>query len=255
MSSAITPWPRPLMQPGGRPNVFHLFCFSPGPLAADVPMSAARFGMPSKESSGFCDVRQLPRALDPQWFDGFRQGSLRSLAQSALGDLGALDAATEVSVIITTREDADDLGHLQAAWAIAQWTVARGATVVLDAQANRFWSAADVADWAPRRPFILSSDVNLVVEAEGTSDQPATVHTRGLAKFGRPDLVALAVPPARWDAVAGVLRALAAQLVLGAVLRPGDSLAIEAGVAHFAQYAPDALHLNNEALLVTGTEA
>jgi hypothetical protein len=253
MSVAITPWPRPLFQPGGKPGVFHLFCFSPGALEAPAPLAAARFGLPSPEAAACCEVRQLPRAADAGWFDGFRRGALRELARAALPDLAALDAATAVTVIITSRPDAADLAHLQAAWALAQWSVARGATVVFDAQASRFWPAAEVADWPATRPFALSSDVNVIVEAEGTSALASAVHTRGLAKFGRPDLVTLDVPASRWDAVAGLLRTLAGRLVLGAVLRPGDALAIEGGTAHFAAYAPDRLNLGNDALLVTGT--
>lgn len=250
----VTPWPRPLLQPGGRPGHFHLFCFAPAPLA-DLPWSAARFGLPSSEAASFCAVRQVPRSADPPWFDAFRQGALRRVAELALGGpagLAALDAATEATVIITTRPDAADLAHLQAAWAIAQWTVARGATVVLDAEANRFWSATEVADWPPDRPFALSSDLNVVVEAEGTSAMASAVHTRGLAKFGRPDLVALDVPASHWDGVAGVLRRLALRLAMGAVLRPGDTAPVEGGLAHFSAYGPDVLHLGNEALVVTG---
>lgn len=215
-------------------------------------MSASRFGLPSQQAASFCEVRHLPRELDPSWFDAFRHGSLRSIAEIALGNLAALDASTEVTAIITRRPDAADLAHVQAAWAIAKWTVARGATVVLDAEANRYWSAAEVADWPANRPFALSSEINVVVEAEGTNAVASAIHTRGLAKFGRPDLVTLDVPAARWDAVAGLLRGLAMRLVLGVVLRPGDSTPIEGGVAHFSAYGPDRLHLNNDALLVTG---
>ena len=218
-------------------------------------MPAARFGLPSPDAGRFCEVRQLPRSLDPGWFDGFRQGALRGIAEVALGDLKALDAATEATVIITSRPDAPELSHLQAAWAIAKWTVARGATVVLDAEANRYWSGAEVADWPPNRPLALSSEVNVIVEAEENSSMASAIHTRGLAKFGRPDLVTLDVPASRWDAVAGLLRGLALRLVHGAVLRPGDSTPIEGGAAHFAAYGPDRLHLNNEALLVTGSDS
>ena len=218
-------------------------------------MSASRFGLPSQEAAAFSEVRRLPREADPAWFDGFRQGSLRNVAELALGNLRALDAATEVTVIITSRPDAGALAHLQAAWAIAKWTVARGATVVLDAQANRYWSAAELDDWPANRPFALSSDINVVVEAEGANAVASAIHTRGLAKFGRPDLVTLDVPAARWDSVAGVLRGLAMRLVLGLVLRPGDSTPIEGGVAHFGAYGPDRLHLNNDGLLVTGSDA
>ncbi len=231
------------MQPGGRPNAFHLFCFAPRFAPPGAPLSP--------EGAQHCEVRHLPRAADPRWFDGFRSGSLRALARSALADLSALDAAAEVVVVIAQRPDAADLTHLQAAWAFAQDAVGRGATVVLDAQSNRFWCGAEVADWPANRPFALSSEVNIVVEAEERSGAASAVHTRGLAKFGRPDLVAFDVPSGEWDATAALLRVAAMRLALGAVLRPGDSMPIDGGSVHFSQYETDPLHLNNEALLVS----
>ena len=251
----IEVWRRPLFVAGGAPSVFHLFCFGPAALRDDVPMSAARFGLPSADAVKLTQVELLPRAADPAWFDAFRAGALRSIAKAALGDLSHLDAAQSVTVILTQRPDAADLEHVQATWALAQWTVARGATVLLDAQANRYWSAAEVASWAPDRPFALSSEVNVIVEGEEGGAIATAVHTRGLQKFGRPDLVVRDVPAARWDAVAAVVRGFALQLVHGARINPGDTRPVEGGVAKFGKYVGDPLHLNNDALVITGSDA
>jgi hypothetical protein len=217
-------------------------------------MSAARFGLPAPEVMKEVEVRELKRELDPAWFDGFRSGSLRAVATQALGgDLSALDSATQLTAVLIARADAPDLAHLQAGWAVAKWLVERGVSVVLDAQTNRFWKAADVADWPANRPFALSTDVNIVVEAEPTSPS-ATIHTRGLQKFGRHDLVVRDVPGERWDAVAGLIRALAAQLADGIVLRAGDRVNIDGKSLTLSAFKPTPetdLHLNNDAFLVT----
>lgn len=253
MSPPVSPWRRSQFQAGGAPNSFQLFAFASGPLKTDVPMSATRFGLPSAEAMKQVEVRELPREVDPAWFDGFRSGALRTLAQQALGDLTALDSATQLVAVLISRPDAADLEHLQAGWATAQWLIARGATVLLDAQCNRFWKGEEVADWPAVRPFTLSSDVNVIVEAEPTSPS-ATIHTRGLQKVGRPDLIVWDVPGERWDATAGLLRAVAHQLADGVVYRAGQEVTVDGKTLRFAEYKPttaNQLHLNNTGLVVT----
>ncbi|HEY0880176.1 MAG TPA: hypothetical protein VGD87_01540 [Archangium sp.] len=198
------------------------------------------------------EVRELPRAVDPAWFDGFRSGSLRTLAQQALGNTDALDAATQMVAVLISRPDAADLEHLQAGWAVGKWLVARGATVLLDAQCNRFWKAEEVADWPAIRPFALSSDVNVIVEAEPTSPT-ATIHTRGMQKVGRADLIIQDVPGAQWDAVAGLVRACALQAADGVVFKAGQQVTVDGKSITFAEYKPTPateLHLNNAGLLL-----
>lgn len=247
----IAPWPRPRFVAGGGAADFLLFCFSPEPLS-ELPMSALRFGLPGQAAMEGVEVVALPRSADPAWFDAFRGGSLRNVALSQLGELGALDAAGHVHVVKVSKADPPDLTHLQAGWAVAKWLVARGATVVLDALAQRFWKGEDLAGWEATRPFALSIDVNVIVEAE--PDAPvATVHTRGLGKVGRPDLIVFGVPAARWDAVAGLLRALALEAAAGVRFADGELRPIEHGRARFRTYRPVPgadLHLNNAGLVV-----
>lgn len=250
---STTTWQRGAFQPGGFTNQFSLFCFSTA-LKSDVPMSASRFGLPSPEAMKLVEVRELTREMDSAWFDGFRSGSLRNIASQWLGgDLSSLDLATQLTAVLSSRDDAADLLHVQAGWAVAKWLVERGATVVLDAQTNRFWKAADVADWPAVRPFALSVDVNVVVEGEPQS-QVANIHTRGLQKFGRPDLVVFDVPGARWDAVGALVRAIASQLVDGVVLKAGDVLEVSGERVRVSSYVPNEaneLHLNNAGLVLS----
>lgn len=250
MSTAIEPWGRPLFQSGGQPNVFHLFCFSKGPLA-DAVQPVAHFGLPNEDAMRFVQVQTLPREVEPAWFDGFRSGALRALASESLGDaLALLDAATQMTVIVVQRPDSPDLAHLQAGWAVAKQCIARGSQVVLDAQCNRFWSAQEVAQWPNHRPLALSTDVTFIVEAEPAASH-AIVHTRGLAKFGRADLIVEGVPQSRWDAVSALLRVFASQAMLGAVFADGQQMPIEGGTAVFTAAKSDPLHLNNQSMLVT----
>lgn len=252
MSNA-TAWQRSAFQSGGFTNQFSLFCFSTT-LSSDVPMSASRFGLPSPDAMKHVEVRELTREMDSAWFDGFRSGSLRNVASQWLaGDLSSLDTATQLTAVLVSREDAADLVHLQAGWAVAKWLIARGASVVLDAQTNRFWKAADVADWPAVRPFALSVDVNVVVEGEPQS-ATANLHTRGLQKFGRPDLIVFDVPGSRWDAVGALLRSIAAQLADGVVLKAGDVVTVNGEAVKLSSYAPTPateLHLNNTGLVLT----
>ena len=106
MSTSIPSWPRPAFQPGGAPNAFQLFCFSTGPLKADVPMSAGRFGLPSPEAMQQVEVRELTREMDAAWFDGFRSGSLRAIATQALF-VGAMRRLTQIDAELMT-DVADD---------------------------------------------------------------------------------------------------------------------------------------------------
>lgn len=249
----ISVWARKSFQRAGAANVVQLFCFSRGSLRTDVPMSAAKYGLPSPEAMQLLEVRELPRTLDVAWFDGFRTGALRGVAERTLGDLKALDEATHLTAVLVERADTGNLVHLQAAWAVCQWLVARGATVVLDAQTTHYWKGADVASWPAERPFTLSVDVRVTVEADPGAPF-GLVHTRGLQKFGRPDLVVTGVPSARWDAVAGLVRSAAGLMADGLVLEPDQTLQLGDELIRVSRFTPTSdadPHLNNAGLQLT----
>lgn len=168
-----------------------LVAFSRGPLAADVPLSLSGFGLPSAEHAQALDVRTTTAADNRAWIDGWRTDALRTIAAADLGAaLADLDAADHAHVIVASPEAPADLGYLQAAWGMARYLAARGASVVLDVHAATFRTAAALpGPVAALHPLV---EVRLVYETDAQRpDLAHALHTRGMRKFGAPDLVAL----------------------------------------------------------------
>ncbi|MBL9012583.1 MAG: hypothetical protein JNL83_00310 [Myxococcales bacterium] len=155
------------------------------------PLSLSRFGIPTPESVANIDVRRHERARDPAWFDGFRSGSMRAIATSDLGPrIAALDAATVACSIALDIDGPADLTYLQAAWGYARYLIAMGGSVVLDAQAIAYHDGDTLPP--PGAPLDTEREVRVVFETSADRpDAPHALHTRGLRKFGAPDLVTL----------------------------------------------------------------
>ncbi len=228
-----------------------LIVFTQGSVGESVDLSMSRFGAPSREAMDQCALRTIARAADTAWFDGWRQGSLRNIASTDLGaDLGVLDAADHAHVIICEPKAPADLTYLQAAWAIARFIASRGPAVVLDAHAMTF-QAGDKLQ-APGEPMDVRREVRVVYETDATRESGAhALHTRGLKKFGAPDLVALCTDR---DArlVGHAIAELADALAHGTDLaKPKHALQVAPGVTWFAvedeHRLADILQLNNVA--------
>ncbi len=227
-----------------------LAAFSRGPLHGEVALSASQFGAPSQVALELCSLRTIERRADPAWFDGWRQGSMRNIAKNDLGDLAALDAADHVHVILSEPPAPADLGYLQAAWALARYVVAGGASVVVDAHAMMFLPAGRLQPAGA--PLDVTREVRTVYETDATRDDGAhAIHTRGLRKFGAPDIVALCTDrDARF--VGHAIAELADAVARGTDLAtPKHAVEVAPGVRWFAvedeHRLADILHLNNEA--------
>jgi hypothetical protein len=155
------------------------------------------------------DVRTIQARQDPGWFAGWRSGSLRAIAERDLADaLGALDAADHLHMISVAPAAPTDLGYLQTCWALARYLVARGATTVLDVHAMTYHRGGALP--AADAGFDARRDVRIVFETSSERPDGAhALHTRGLRKFGAPDLVALCS-----DADASVVSAVMAELMV-----------------------------------------
>lgn len=194
-----------------------LAAFSAGPLADGAAQEMSTFGAPSAEAIAACDVRTIERGADPAWFDGWRSGSLRTIAERDLGSLAALDAADHVHMIIADVPAPEDLGYLQTAWALARYLASRGAGVVLDAHAMRFTSTLPPA----AGELDVRHEVRIIYETSSARpDAGHALHTRGLRKFGAPDLVALCSDP-DVALVSKVIETIADAIARGEELAPG----------------------------------
>jgi hypothetical protein len=233
-----------------------LIVFTQGSVGETAELSLSKFGAPSHAALDQCSLRTIDRAADAAWFDGWRQGSLRNIAKADLGELATLDAADHAHVIICAPEAPADLTYLQAAWAIARFVASRGPATVLDAHAMMF-HAGDKLQPAGA-PLEVPREVRVVYETDPSrADGAHALHTRGLKKFGAPDLVALCTD-ADARLVGHAMAELADTVARGTDLAsPKHAVQVAPGVTWFAvadeHRLGDVLQLNNDArVLVDG---
>lgn len=228
--------------------VFHV-----GPLGEE-PLDAAALGIPGPEALGLVQVQGLLRAHDPRWFDGFKAGAMRTIAERDLGrDLSDLDAADQVTVVRYEAPDGPDHRPLQAAWGAVRWLVHNGANVVLDAVALRYLRPDGLR--APAAGLDLFHEFPATVEPAARPGAPAPLmHTRGLAKCGQPDLVAYLPKGMVAEALLVPLYAVVRRVADGERLTEGSRLSFGPLSWTVRAYRPGQnagqVHLNNDGWLL-----
>ncbi len=193
MAEAVPVWSRPYFKASQQPTKILFVCFGKAPLG-DLEISGARFGLPSRDLAAQIDVREHRRAAKPGWFESWWGSSFGAIAQRDLAeDLPLLTTSDVCFTLSFNDSDRSDLAPLQTVWGLSRWLCARGATVVLDVHAFRYRTRADVEalSWETSD---VTRDVKIVLETEPTRDGLHLMHTRGLCKVARPELLSLISP-------------------------------------------------------------
>jgi hypothetical protein len=133
----------------------------------------------------------------------------------------------------------------------------RGASIVLDGHAARFWTAAEVSSRAPATDIDIRHEVRFLFENEPSFGEGGHyVHTRGMVKLARPDVVAVCGTEDA-DVVVEIMKELAQGMARGLVpesTRHGvalnDTLSLYLGEPTPAVDV-GRLHLNNDATLLS----
>ena len=252
-----TLWPRESYVAGGGPAQIALIALSTVKLPDPLPVSRSHHGMPEEgDGPEAVAIVARDRAEDPAWFV---EQVIAPFTELIATDLGPSAAATALAaehayVIEAQLDDPDDLGHVQAAWALAKCVCEEGAAVVIDVYAARAHLGSEVAALVPTRAFDVMHEVTLFFEelADGT----LAAWSLGLRKFGRPDLVLVDVTQEGATEAALLLRDLAATLADGERLEPGDVIGAPDGrrltASEFEADAHPAVAVDGPALLLTG---
>ena len=218
-------WLRTNYTVGGGPGEIALIALSPTKLPDPLPVSRKRHGMPDEgDGPGAIALVARDRAEDPAWFV---EQVVAPFAELITSDLGPQAAATALAaqhayVIEGQLDDPHDLGHVQAAWALAKCVCEEGATLVIDVYAARAHLGSEVAALSPERTFDIMHEVTLFFDETG--DGTLAAWSLGLRKFGRPDIVLIGVAPDAATEAALILRDVAQTLAAGERIEPGDSV-------------------------------
>jgi hypothetical protein len=221
-----TVWARPNYVVGGATGEIALIALAMKRLPDPLPISRSQHGMPD-EGAGPESIALVARerAEDPAWFVDQVVAPFADLIASDLGPEAAAAAlqAEYAYVIEGDVADPDDLGHVQAAWAIAKCVCEEGAIVIIDVYAARAHLGTEVAALAPDREFDVMHEVTLFFDEQ--PDGKMAAWSLGLRKFGRPDIVLVDVDPEAATEAAILLRDIALTLARGERVEPGDHVA------------------------------
>ena len=191
--AAVPAWPRPYFEATEQQTKIFFVCFGKAPLA-ELPLSRSRYGLPESEALKQLEVHEHRRATGKAWFEGWWNGSFAAVAQRDLGDdLALLTTSDTCFTLGLELADQSDLSPQQSVWALARWFCERGAHVVLDVHAFHFRTRQDVEQLDFAGSDVLR-DIKLVLESEPTRDGLHLMHTRGLCKFARPELLCFVAP-------------------------------------------------------------
>lgn len=223
-------WTRDNYVAGGGAAEIALIALSMTKLPDPLPISRAKHGMPDEgDGPEAIAIVARDRAEDPAWFAESVVAPFADLIATDLGPNAAAAAlaADHAYVIEVQLRDPDDLGHVQAAWALAKCVCEQGAAVVVDVYAARAHLGVEVAALSPERAFDIMHEVTLFFDEQ--DDGTLAAWSLGLRKFGRPDLVLLGVDPDGATDAALLLRDVAQTLASGEIIEPGDQVGTAGG--------------------------
>jgi hypothetical protein len=228
-------WRREQYTTGGGTGKVALIALARVKLPDPLPISRRLHGMPDdSEGADAVSLAARDRAADPAWFT---EQVIAPFLDLIGNDLGAEAVATALAaehayVIEAHVDDPDDLGHLQATWALAKCVCEEGASLVIDVYAARVHLGSEVAQLAPDRDLDIMHEVTLFFDEQ--ADGSLAAWSFGLCKFGRPDLVRLGLRADDPEVVAdtaSLLRDVAATLAAGERIEPGDTIETPDGQA------------------------
>ncbi|HZN67313.1 MAG TPA: hypothetical protein VFB66_18640 [Tepidisphaeraceae bacterium] len=254
----VADWPRPHFKPsGGRASLFYLVFGEP---PAHLNVKRARH-----------HVDQLPPELqvsihartdDAAWFDGWLSNPLGAEIPHVFEtNARSVYAAGRVAAVRGEFDDPSSLAYLRNTVGVVSAIAEEGAVSVFDVHALTWWTPQEWRTrFVDRSEFHIADHIFTAVSLEETG-RTVRMRTRGMKKFGRPELQLRHVPGApdgNGRAVhhaTEVLSGLANYMAHGGVIADGETMHLarfDASIAFFPAAAePDAsAHFENPTLEV-----
>lgn len=234
MSVELETWARPHFAPGGNcPLLFYVIF---GEVDLKRPLSRSKYcaaGIPE-----WLQLVRYDRSSQPAVIEGYQSGPMWNLLKRDQPILAAeAERAPQCVAIRGEPHDPPTLDYFRDTVGIATWLLDCGGCAIYDPQMLWLWSATEWREevfeqHAPqpdRHTTILVSPEN-----NGTS----WYHTRGMRKYGRPDLSVHGVGHGHADAVTQLIEQYVELQALGGLIPDGQCVGMKAlpdgGVCHHA---------------------
>lgn len=194
---------------------------------------------------------------NPEVADFFRSGDLwDSLQQEDAALAERVAQQTECIVIRGTIPDPQDLNYFRDTIGLITYLLDSGGVAVYDPQMLKWWSADEWRKCAfmPASPTPRNHVVILVSE---DANETEWLHTRGMRKFGRPDLSVPQVSATHKPGIIDLCQRLIEMQAFGATVREGQNIRMPSlppgGRCHHAGHLDDP-DFNNVHIRITWSE-
>ena len=218
--SVLEPWERKYYRPGGG-DAF-LFYVVHGPVDTSAPMSRSKYrseGVPSD-----LDVFSYGPDIHPEVPASFCEGYLWEELNQTDPALGTTISKQDSCLILKgTFQDPENLNFFRDTIGLITHFLDNGGVAVFDPQMFRWWSPEQWREhiFSPAAPSPRHHATILVSEEPGGTEW---VHTRGLRKFGRPDLSIPSVTIDRKNAVVELCNRFIEHQAFGGIIPEGQEI-------------------------------
>lgn len=182
-------WDRPFFAPGGGdPFLFYAVFGDFGPQVLAPSAKTYRIaGIPEG-----IETNLLKRDVHAEWLARFFEGNMGRLLDDAPEDLGRIVGRAPSCLVVSGRvPDPPTLSYLRDVVGIVAGVLDSGGVAVMDAFSLRWQTPADWNELFEPDDAVPLRHVDILVsedEPKVAGERVVWIHTRGLRKFGRPDL-------------------------------------------------------------------
>lgn len=213
-------WEREYYQPESGDAVLSYVVF--GDLQADMEVDASAYRTSGAPKG--VEMELFSRAEHSAWIERFTGGYLGALLSEQPELQAAVREAPTVALLQGEVEDPETLDYLRDTIGVVTALLDAGGVAVLDAVALRWWSPTEWREtiFDPAAPEPIEHVSLLAAEEE----DGFWLHSRGLRKFGRPDLSVRGLKEEGLDLFAGLFESLIVTLAGGAIIPDGQRMRI-----------------------------
>lgn len=217
-------WPRPYWQPSDEQAVLLFFVF--GAFAEDLAIPAARYGSPGLPEG--VELQRMQNAVLARWEGYPLSGALGELLRE--DDPEAFKAAKEAPHVVVIRgrfADRENLDYLRDTLGVVAALTDIGGKAVVDPQILTVFGAQQwrehylVQGGAPPRHHVL-----ILCSPEETKGR-SWIRTRGMRKFGRPDISLSNVPDREIDRAGALAERFVELGALGSHFEQGQTVEVD----------------------------
>lgn len=218
---AVASWPRPYFrQGGGTPFLFYVLY---GKAAQPLRLSRSKYRCTGVAPT--LDLMEYGPDRHPEIVQSFLHGFLWDRLKQENPALAEYVAAqTHCTIVRGTYPDARTLDDFRNAIGLLTCMVDAGCGAIFDAQMFRWWSGEE---WK-REIFEPAAAIPrahvTVLWSNEDDDRTRWLHTRGMRKFGRPDISLHCVPEDQHDAALDLCNRFIELQALGGVVEEGEEI-------------------------------